>query len=81
MLKLDSRQIKTHAFALVVALCGIVFGLLGVVVVFLIFGHMSKAFFEAIHVRQDAFTIGMVVLGVACGWIIGYREALKRFPN
>jgi hypothetical protein len=81
VLRLDSRQIKTQAFALVVALCGIVLGLLGEVGVFLIFGHMSKAFFDAIHIREEVFTIGVVVLGFAWGWIFGYKEAVKRFSN
>ena len=75
------RQIKIYAYALVVALCGIVFGLVGVVLVFLLFGHMTKAFFANIHLREDVFIVGMVVIGFAWGWVIGYRQAVKRIPN
>lgn len=73
-MRLHSRQIKTYAFALVVALCGIVFGLLGVVAVFLVFGHMSGAFFAEIHLREDMFILGMVVIGFAWGWNISVTE-------
>jgi hypothetical protein len=51
----SSRQIKIYAFALVVALCGMVFGLLGVVAVFLLFGHMTAAFFNDIHAPFGVF--------------------------
>ena len=81
MFRRGSRQIKIYAFTLVVALCGIVFGLMVVVAVFLMFGHGTAGFFNDIHVPFGVFLIGTVVVGFAWGWIVGYKEATKRFPN
>ena len=74
-------QLRVHAFAFVVALCGIVFGLLGVIVVFALLGHLSKAFFNELHIPINLFATGMVLLGFGLGWFIGYKEATKRFPD
>ena len=80
-LRMSRSQLRVHAFALVVALCGTVFGLLGVIVAFILLGHLSNAFFNKIHIPINLFVTGMVVLGFGLGWIIGYKEATKRFPN
>lgn len=77
----NSRQLKDYGCALVVALCGTVFGLLGVVCVFIVFGHLSSAFFRPIHMSAEIFTILMVLIGFLLGWIIGYREAKGKFLN
>jgi hypothetical protein len=42
---------------------------------------MTAAFFNDIHAPFGVFLIGMAVLGFGWGWIVGYKEATKRFPN
>jgi hypothetical protein len=71
---------KIYGFALVVGLCGIVFGLLGSLLILMVLSHTSNAVINGtLHLSYPQFFALTGPIGFGCGVLIGRSEARRKF--
>lgn len=75
-------KLKTYGFSLVVAFCGSVLGAAGGFVIVGLLGHFSEGVIKGmLHLSYDQFFALTALIGFVWGWVVGGREARKRFPS